>query len=88
MNQRQKKKGSQAKKRYHEAVRKQEPHKKVTSQPQKSKESNHPVENVTSHSDTKAPSKKNEIRAQSGSSVKSYSKRKIVSNWSRYQEGR
>lgn len=86
MNQRQRKKTSQGKKRYHEAAKKQEAHTKVTSPPQKPGESKPvkpPVRDVSSDPQTK----RNESGAQGGQSVKSYSKRKIASNWSRYQEG-
>ncbi len=80
MNQRQKKKVSQGKKRYHEAIKKQETHTKVTPHSQKPGESRSvkpPVGDASPHPETR-----------SGQPVKSYSKRKIASNWSRYQEGR
>ena len=81
MNQRQKKKGSQGKKRYHEAARKNEAHTKASTQPQKSVESK-PVK-TAAVVDESFSHKKNE----SDQSGKNYSKRKIASNWSRYEEG-
>lgn len=96
MNQRQKKRASQGKKRYHEAAKRQDSHSKASSNLQRQADSR-PAKSLVQNESTATPTPtpktqgSNELHervdSNEGQPRKSYSKRKITSNWSRYEEG-
>ena len=89
MSQRQKKKASQGKKRYYEAAKKHETQSKTSQNTQKQDDGRGVKVPATAHPSSpegQAPSPR-KAGKDDHSQQKSYSKRKITSNWGRYDEG-